>query len=493
MAELSLFEKLAQQISDAKSRGDQDTVNDILEFIEDNAADMEYDWRLHGRPSQFAPEGEWDIWLAMAGRGWGKTRVGAEWVREKALQNPGCRIALVGRTSSDVQRTMIHGDSGIMAVHSPEERPEHQITKGRLVWANGSIAETFSSEAPSSIRGPQFHYAWGDETAAWLHTKDESGLNAWDNLRFAVRLGSNPQTLATTTPKRTPAVMELLDPDKDDPTRIVITRGTTYDNAANLPASFLASVEGKYKDTNIGEQELMGILLGPDSGALWTQEVIDDHRWMSEQNPWQRLPIRCVAVDPSVAENPKDEAGIIVVGATGHRELHKRHAYVLEDATVLGNPDVWAQRAVDMARKYKCDIVAEGTQGQALVTRVIKSIDPKIKVHLVQTGKRGKIERAEPVVMPYQQGRVHHMHDLSAPGDEPGKNILETQMTTYSAEGSKKSPDRLDALVHGITACLINPPKGFGGGMMRASKTRNRRTPQGGRGTGRTWRSGTSK
>lgn len=493
MAELSLFEQLAKDLSDAKEAGLDDVVADLEAFIEEHAESMEFDWRLHGRPSQFAPKGEWDIWLAMAGRGWGKTRVGAEWVREKALQNPGCRIGLVGRTSSDVQRTMIHGDSGIMSVHSPDEKPEHQITKGRLVWPNGSIAETFSSEAPSSVRGPQFHFAWGDETAAWLHTQDDSGLNAWDNLRLATRLGTRPQILATTTPKGVPAVTELLSPREDDPTVIVVTRGTTYDNVSNLPASFLASVTGKYEGTNIAEQELMGILLDPDNGALWTQTIIDNHRYHGEESPWRRLPFRCVALDPSVAENPKDEAGIIVVGATANRELHKRHAYVLEDATVLGSPDIWAQRAVDMAKKYNCPIVAEGTQGQALVERMIHSIDPSIKVFLVQTGKRGKIERAEPIVLPYQQGRVHHVGYLAASEEELGKNILETQMTTYSAENSKKSPDRLDALVHGLTALLIKPPKGFGTGPMRTSKTRNRRIPAGGRGTGRTWRNGTGK
>jgi phage terminase large subunit-like protein len=484
VAEQSLFEQLAQQLQEARESGDVATQQNIERFIDENAESMEYDWRMHGRPSQFAPEGEWDIWLVCAGRGFGKTRTGAEWVREKALNNPGCRIALVGRTSTDVSRTMVHGESGIMSVHAPDEKPEHKISKGRLEWANGSIAEFFSSEAPSQLRGPQFHYAWGDETAAWLHTQDDSGLNAWDNLRFATRLGARPQILATTTPKRTPAVMELIEEHEADPEKVVITRGSTFDNTANLPENFISSVVGRYQGTNIGDQELMGLLLDPENGALWKQELIQRYRWFAE-NPWRRLPIRCVALDPSVAENPKDEAGIIVVGATGNRDLHKRHAYVLEDATVLGNPDIWAEKAVEMARKYHCDIVAEGTQGQALVARMIRSIDPKIKVHLVQTGKRGKIARAEPVVLPYQQGRVHHVGEFEE---------LELQMTTYSAENSKKSPDRLDALVHGLTACLIAPPKGFGRGPISMSKSlRGRRLPTSGRGSGRTWREGMSK
>jgi phage terminase large subunit-like protein len=298
-----------------------------------------------------------------------------------------------------------------------------------------------------------------------------------------VRLGEHPKILATTTPKRTPAVMDLFEEHEKNPEKILIIRGSMYDNLANLPESFIDSVSGKYLNTNIASQEIFGLLLDPEEGALWDQQIIEDHRWLSD-SPWRRLPVRCVALDPSVAERPKDEAGIIVVGATGNRELHKRHAYVLEDASLLGSPDEWAARAVEMAKKYSCPIVAEGTQGQALVANMIRSIDPSIKVFLVQTGKRGKIERAEPVTLPYQQGRVHHVGHFED---------LELQLTTYSAENSKKSPDRMDALVHGLTALLIKPPQGFGGGSLKISSTRNRRLSSGGRGTGRTWRDGTSK
>lgn len=485
MAELSLFEQLAQQLLDARKRNDIETVSTLEQFVRDNADSMEHDWRLHGRPSQFAPPGTWRVWLVCAGRGFGKTRTGAEWVREKALQNPGCRIALVGRTSTDVSRTMIAGESGILSVHAPDEKPIYWRSKGQLEWPNGSIAEFFSSEAPSQLRGPQFHYAWGDEHAAWLHTVDDSGLNAWNNLDFATRLGSHPQILATTTPKRTQAILDLFDEHQENPEKVVITRGSTYDNIANLPESFVESVTGRYENTNIAKQELLGLLLGPDESALWTPEVIDRARWNGDESPWRRLPIRCVAVDPSVADEPKDEAGIIVVGATGQRELHKRHAYILEDATVHGAPPVWAQRAVDMARKYRCPIVAEGTQGQALVTNMIHSIDPKVEVFLVQTGRRGKIARAEPVILPYEQRRVHHVGTFDA---------LELQLTTYSAENSKKSPDRLDALVHGVTACLIKPPENFGVGALKISQvSKGRRIMPTGRGTGRTWRSGTGQ
>lgn len=454
-------------------------------FAELNDADLaalEYDFKFWGRPAQFEPPGDWDIWLVVAGRGFGKTRTGAEWVRKKALENPGCRIALVGRTTSDVQRVMIYGESGIMAVHAPDERPEHKISKGRLEWANGSIAETFSSEAPSQLRGPMADFAWGDEHAAWLHTTDDSGLNAWDNLRIMTRLGAHPQILATTTPKKLPALVELFEEAEANPGTIAITRGSTLDNISNLPESYIRSVLAKYQHTNIGLQELAGLMLDDDTDGQWNQEMIDAKRWLAD-SPWRQLPIRCVALDPSVAEEPKDEAGIVVVGATGGRDLHRRHAYVLEDATVMGSPDVWAAKAVEMARKYRCPIVAEGNQGQALVSRVIKSIDPTIKVYLVQASQ-GKKTRAEPCVLPYQQGRVHHV------GHMPD---LELQMTTFDPAVSKKSPDRMDALVWGITATLIDPPKGFGSGAITAStKTRGRRLPSG-RGAGRTFRDGTTR
>lgn len=450
---------------------------------------LEYDWRFWGRPEQFAPEGFWTLWLIVAGRGFGKTRAGAEWVREMALANPGCRIALVGRTHKDVHGTMIYGESGILAVHSPEERPVHKISKNRLEWANGSIAEMFTAEEPDQIRGPQFHYAWADEAAAWKATKDDSGLNAWGNLKFATRLGESPRVIATTTPRRTEFMLDTLekydkqveageDWDESENGRIVITRGSTYDNAGNLSPTYISDISGEYAGTNIAQQELMGLMLDEKTGALWTPEVIEEAalRAGDPDRIWRQLPIRCVALDPSVAEQPNDECGIVVVGSTNKRNLYQRHAYVLEDASVKGSPDVWAAEAVRMARKYNCAIIAEGTQGQALVANMIRSIDPTIKVLLVQTGNKSKKVRADPVVLPYEQHRVHHVGHFEK---------LEMQLTTWDPEISKRSPDRLDALVHGITALLIKPPKGLSSGGLIARSIANRQLP-GGRGTGQT-------
>lgn len=444
------------------------------DMSEEDLAELEYSWLFWGRPAQFAPPGGWNIWLILAGRGFGKTRAGAEWVRKMALENPGCRIALVGRTSSDVQRVMIYGDSGILAVHAPDEKPVHKVSKGRLEWPNGSIAETYTAEEPDQIRGPQFDYAWADEFAAWKTTKDSSGLNAFDNLRIAVRLGDNPQICATTTPRRTEAMVEVLDEHEKKPGKVVITRGSTFDNLANLSADYIDTMTGKYGDTNIARQELMGLMLDDQEGALWKPDLLQRYRWFADTERLRALPLKVVALDPSVSENPRDECGIVVVGSTGNRELHRRHAYVLEDASLLGSPTVWATKAVEMARKWNAPIIAEGTQGQALIKNTIHAIDPNVKVLLVQTGRSGKKVRAEPVTLPYQQGRVHHVEGL---------DDLELQLTTWDPEISKKSPDRLDALVHAITALLIKPPKGLHAGGLSATSAASRRLPDG-RGTG---------
>src|SRR5690606_36550381 len=276
--------------------------NKILEELDPET--LEYDWSFWGRPEQFPPEGWWTKWLIVAGRGFGKTRAGAEWVRKVAMENPGCRIALVGRTTSDVQKVMIYGESGIMAVHPEADRPIHKISKGRLEWPNGSIAETFTAEEPDQLRGPQFHFAWADEAAAWKFVKDASGLNAWDNLVIATRLGKNPKVLATTTPKRTEFMIELLekydqqeklkaagqfDPEEGE---IVITRGSTYDNAANLAKSYLADMTGRYEGTNIARQELLGLMLDDKEGALWNPAIINKYRYLGGDFDWRQVPLR---------------------------------------------------------------------------------------------------------------------------------------------------------------------------------------------------------
>jgi phage terminase large subunit-like protein len=277
-------------------------------------------------------------------------------------------------------------------------------------------------------------------------------MTAFDNLRVGTRLGQNPKILVTTTPKRTPLLYKLIEEQKTG--RVAITRGSTMDNAGNLAGAYLDTMLGVYEGTSLARQELYGEMLEAMEGAMWTEELIERSR---ERIMPHSAPLRCIAVDPSVAENPRDECGIVVVASTAEHDLYKRQAWVLEDASILGSPDVWANQVVRMARKYGCPVIAEVNQGGALVRNAINTIDPTIKVLEVHS-KQGKQLRAEPITMAYEQGRVHHVGALPD---------LETQMITW-IPGEGKSPDRVDALVHGLTALLIKPPAGFSGGKIRA-------------------------
>ena len=421
-----------------------------------------WDWSVWGRPEQQAPEGDWNVWLVLAGRGFGKTRLASEWVREQAkYTNTGQRrFALVARTAGDVRDVIVEGESGIMNVTPPSERPLYEPSKRRLTWPNGNVASLFTADEPDSLRGPQFTHAWGDEIAAWRQTPDAAGMTAFDNLRVGTRLGAQPKILVTTTPKRTPLLYKLIEESRTD--RVVVTKGSTMDNAGNLSGAYLDTMLGVYEGTALARQELYGEMLEALEGAMWTEESIEAGRQMHMP---QATPLRCIGVDPSVAENPRDECGIVVVGSTAEHDLYKRQAWVLEDASIHGSPDVWANQVVKMARKWGCPVIAEVNQGGALVRNAINTIDPTVKVLEVHS-KQGKQLRAEPITMAYQQERVHHVgHALTD---------LETQMITW-IPGEGKSPDRVDALVHALTALLIKPPAGFSGGKIRAKSMANRR------------------
>jgi len=390
-----------------------------------DADTLMWDWSVWGRPEQQAPEGDWAIWMYLAGRGAGKTRAAAEWVRQEAKQTTTGqrRFALVARTAADVRDVIVEGESGIMNVSPPSERPLYEPSKRRLTWPNGNTATCFTADEPDSLRGPQFTHAWGDEVAAWRQTPDAAGMTAFDNLRVGTRLGANP----------------------------------------NLSNAYLDAITGVYAGTRLAQQELYGEMLDSVEGALWVDELIEQHR----QSAYSvSTPLRVIGVDPSVAENPRDECGIVVVSSTGERDLYKREAWVLEDASVLGSPDVWANRVVAMARKWGCPVVAEVNQGGALVRNAINTIDPSIKVLEVHS-KYGKALRAEPITLAYEQGRVHHIGYLAD---------LESQMVSW-VPGEGKSPDRVDALVHALTALLIKPPAGFTGGKITAKSMGARRLP----------------
>jgi phage terminase large subunit-like protein len=268
--------------------------------------------------------------------------------------------------------------------------------------------------------------------------------------------------MCTTTPKRVPLLYKLLD-EAEKTGRVVVTRGSTLDNSGNLSGAYLEAITGVYAGTRLAQQELYGEMLDAVEGALWTDELIERSR-QSSMPP--NIPLRVIGVDPSVAENPRDECGIVVCASTGERDLYKRQAWVLEDASILGSPEVWANRVVAMARKWGCPVVAEVNQGGALVRNAINAIDPNIKVFEVHS-KYGKALRAEPVTLAYEQGRVHHLGYM---GD------LESQMLSW-IPGEGKSPDRVDALVHALTALVIKPPAGFVGGKITARSLARRRLP----------------
>lgn len=436
-----------------------------LRVLEDlDMEELQWDAHFWLRPEQIAPvPDDWAIWLILAGRGFGKSRAGSEWVREKARDTAHgtLRFGLVARTAADVRDTIVEGESGILNVHPPSERPEYFPSKRMLKWPNGNVGLLFTADEPDQLRGPNFHYTWGDEFAAWKNVPDSSGLTAFDNMRIATRLGDQPQMCLTTTPKRVDSVRALLKEAEEG--GVVITRGKTSDNEGNLSRTYLDGIYGIYKGTRLAAQELSGEMLDDVEGAMWTQDVIDDFRASTVPIG---APLRVVGVDPTVAERPGDECGIIVAQSSAERDLYMRQAYVIEDATIQGSPEVWAKRAVETARKWGAPIVAEKNQGGVLIRNAIQQIDPTIPVFEVWS-KQGKALRAEPVALCYEQGRVHHLGWLPE---------LESQMTQW-VPADKKSPDRLDALVLAMTALLVTPPKGFGGGILTASTTARRTLP----------------
>jgi phage terminase large subunit-like protein len=455
-----MAKSLAQIIADMS---DEERI-EVLAGLDPDA--LQWDWSFWGRPEQQRPVGDdWNIWMYLAGRGAGKTRTASEWVREEAkYTNTGQRrFALVARTAADVRDVIVEGESGIINVTPPSERPLYEPSKRRLTWPNGNTATCFTADEPDSLRGPQFTHAWGDEVAAWRQTPDGAGLTAFENLRIGTRLGQNPKIMITTTPKRVPLLYELLREADAHPGKVIITKGSTMDNSGNLSQAYIDAIVGVYEGTRLAAQELYGEMLSDVEGALWTQELIDRGREM--QLP-MCTPLRCIGVDPSVAENPRDECGIVVVASTGERDLYKRQSWVLEDASIHGSPEVWANKVVQMARKWGCPVVAEVNQGGALVRNAINTIDPTVKVLEVHS-KYGKALRAEPITLAYEQNRVHHIGYLAD---------LESQMTAW-IPGEGKSPDRVDALVHALTALLIKPPAGFVGGKITAKSPAGRKIP----------------
>ena len=423
-----------------------DQQREILKAIEglddEEASLLEYDWEFWARANQLPPVGDWSYWMILAGRGFGKTRTGAEWVRAQIGAGKK-RLALVGPTAADVRDVMVEGESGILAISPPWERPIFQPSKRRLVWPSGAMAFLYSAEEPERLRGPQHDAAWADELAAWKYAQE-----TWDQLQFGLRLGDCPQACITTTPRPIPLVRALVaEPD------CKISRGSTYDNKANLAPTFVSKIIKRYEGTKLGRQELHAELLDDVPGALWPYEVILRAR-VREHPDLQRV---VVAIDPSGSngEDEGDQQGIVVAGLGVDGR-----GYVLADRTCKLSPSGWGQRGVAAFDEFRADrIVAEKNYGGDMVRFVIQTARKTAPVTLVNAS-RGKVVRAEPVAALYEQGRVSH---VIADNDQDGRVIdnplaeLEEEMrltgsTGYMGDGS---PNRMDALVWALTELLL--------------------------------------
>lgn len=400
------------------------------------------DWDFFARPKQQPPPGHWNIWMILAGRGWGKTQTGAQWVRQK-IAGGARRLGLVGPTAADVRDVMVEGPSGIIEAfsHLPrDQRPAYTPGKRRITWPNGALAFTYSAEEPNRLRGPQHDFAWGDETAAWQYP------DAYDQLMFGLRLGRHPQLLITTTPKPTKLIRDLakratgcfdLRSGAVTHADVAMTRGSTYENVANLATTFINETIRKYEGTSLGRQELYAEILEDLEGALWNSSMIEPYRVL----PGQQIPDMkriVVAVDPSVtSKNTSAECGIVVIGLGVDG-----HMYVFYDGSLRGTPNAWAKRVVELYHLYTADrIIGEVNNGGELVEAVLRNIDANIPYSAVNAS-RGKTRRAEPIVGMYEQGKVHHVGTLA---------LLESQMTTWRDDLGMPSPDRMDALVWGAT------------------------------------------
>lgn len=420
-----------------------------------------YDWHVWARDDQIAPPGDWDQWLLLAGRGAGKTRSGAEWIRQKVRDGAG-KIALVAPTAADTRDVMVEGDSGLLNTcwkydkdkwGRPTGRPHYEPSKRKLTWENGAYALLFSAEEPERLRGPQFHAAWTDELAAWKYLQD-----TWDMLSFGLRLGMNPQCVITTTPKPLPLLKTIM---KEEGTRI--STASTFANAANLAPRFLARIKAKYEGTRLGKQELYAAIIDDIAGALWQRDWLDRDRLRLRIvgkeifRDWPDLSRVVVSVDPATtAEENSDETGIVVAG----RGVDKR-GYVLDDASGIYSPAEWGERVVKLFWTHQADcVIYESNQGGDMVRHTVqvaakdlfragKIRSPEIPCRGVHSF-RGKVLRAEPISALYEQGRISHV------GSFP---TLEDQMCSFTLDFDRKvmgSPDRVDALVHGFTDLLTD-------------------------------------
>lgn len=410
----------------------------LVKWLKTNAkrlGDIAFDWSFWRRPDQAEPDGDWRCWLLLAGRGFGKTRTGAEWVRARAEADGRLRIALVAATMADARSIMVEGESGLLAIAPEATRPTFEPSLHRLVWPNGAMAKLYSAAEPEGLRGPEHHIAWADECAKW-----DNGAMVWDNLAMSLRLGSRPQVVATTTPRPVPLIRRLMaEPG------VTMTRGRMADNALNLAPPFVDAMHAVYAGTRLGRQELDGALIDDVEGALWTRAMI-------EAAATDRTPdlVRVViGVDPP-AGSRGDACGIIAV-ALGADGL----AYVLDDASIGGaSPEGWARKVSEIAKEWNADrVIAEANNGGDMVESVLRGAAHAMPVRLVHAA-RGKSARAEPVAALYERGKVRHAGRFTHLEDE-----LCGLCSGGAYQGPGRSPDRADALVWAVTELMLKPGK----------------------------------
>jgi len=402
-----------------------------------------YHWATWARPSQIAPKWLWRVWLLLAGRGFGKTRCGAEFIRQEVDGNRAGHIALIAPTAADARDTMIEGESGLLGVFPPNQRPTYEPSKRRITFHTGAIATTYSADEPDRLRGPNHDLAWADELSSWRYPE------AWDMLNFGLRIGENPRAVVTTTPKPTALIKNLV--NRAD---VHVTRGSTFDNSANLATAFLDEVTARYEGTRLGRQELHAEILDDVEGALWNRDMLDEGR-VTEVPFLKRI---VVAIDPAISSKATSaETGIVAVGVD-----ERNHGYVLEDRSTRGTPNEWASQAVALYHTLKADrIIAESNQGGDMVKHTLATVDGNVPIRLVHAS-RGKRTRAEPVAALYEQGRIHHVGAF---------NQLEDQLCSWIPAESD-SPDRLDALVWGFTELLVGtqaPPAVIPSGLSQSN------------------------
>ena len=405
---------------------EQERTKFLNSLSEEESEELLYDWEVWARPHQLPPPGEWLTWMILTGRGWGKTRTGAEWVISEAKKGAK-HIALIGQTKADVRDTMIElGPASILKISNPNFYPKYESSKRRIVWPNGCVGTVYSGDEPDQVRGPSHDRSWIDELAKFKYPQD-----IWDNLMFGLREGEDMRILVTTTPRPIPIIKRLV----NDPNTISI-RGSTYENKDNLPQKYFDYVIAPYIGTRLGKQEIEGKILDDNPNALWTRKNIDDNR----RNKYPELVRIVIAVDPEATANEKSsETGIMAIGIS-----EDGHGWLLDDNSLRGTPDQWGNAVVTSYNKYNADrIIGEVNNGGDMIEYVIRTIDPEVSYKSVRAS-RGKYIRAEPVAALYEQGKIHHV------GNFPE---LEDQLCEWVP--GDKSPDRLDALVWGVTELML--------------------------------------